>query len=195
MNEQEFVAVRACQSGSPERFDELYVSYAERIYRFIFFKTLHKETAEDLTSEVFMKALERIGQFDSERGTFSSWIYRIARNAVIDHYRTRHPSDSLEDGWDVASKTDVASEAETGIALDKVKHAVQLLAPEQREVVIMRLWDGLSHAEIAEILEITESNSKQIFSRTIRKLREQLGTDMLATFLLAGAIMRLQSLS
>ncbi len=157
------------------RFDDLYQLYAEKIYRFIYFKTFHRETAEDLTSDVFMKVLERIHQFDASRGTFSAWIYRIARNAVIDHYRTNHPAENIENGRDLSSSTDIERDAEANVALEKVQDALRLLKPEQREIVTMRLWDGLSHKEIADILGMTESNVKQVFSRTIRKLREDFG--------------------
>lgn len=180
VDSKEVAAIEACQAGALGRFDDLYQLYAEKIYRFVYFKTLHKETAEDLTSEIFMKALERIRQFDASRGTFSAWIYRIARNAVIDSYRTNHPAEDIEAGWTLASSTDIARDAEAGIALEKVQDALQLLKPEQREVVMMRLWDGLSHKEIADILGMTESNVKQVFSRTIRKLREDFGDTLIA---------------
>ncbi|MCW1891959.1 MAG: sigma-70 family RNA polymerase sigma factor [Candidatus Uhrbacteria bacterium] len=186
MDPKELAAIEACQAGTPGRFDDLYQLYAEKIYRFIFFKTFHRETAEDITSDVFMKALERIGQFDAARGTFSAWIYRIARNAVIDHYRTNRTSEEIEDGWTVVSSTDVERDAETAVAFEKVQEALKLLKPEQREIVVMRLWDGLSHQEIAAILGMTESNVKQVFSRTIRRLREEFGETILMMVLAIG---------
>lgn len=175
MDPKELAAIEACQAGMLGRFDDLYRLYAEKIYRFIYFKTFHRETAEDVTSDVFMKALERIGQFDVSRGIFSAWMYRIARNAVIDHYRTSHPAEGIEDGWALPSSTNIERDAEAVIALEKVQDALRLLKPEQREIVTMRVWDGLSHKEIADILGMTESNVKQAFSRTIRKLREDFG--------------------
>jgi RNA polymerase sigma-70 factor (ECF subfamily) len=176
---KELAAIEACQAGMLGRFDDLYQLYAEKIYRFVYFKTFHRETAEDVTSDVFMKVLERIRQFDASRGTFSAWIYRIARNTVIDHYRTSHPAEDIEDGWMVSSSMSIERDAEARAVLEKVQDALRLLKPEQREVVIMRVWEGLSHKEIADILGMTESNVKQIFSRTIRKLREDFGDTFL----------------
>jgi RNA polymerase sigma-70 factor (ECF subfamily) len=178
---KELQAIEACQSGRLERFDDLYRQYIDRIYKFVYFKTFHRETAEDVTSDVFMKALERIDQFDQTKGTFSAWLYRIARNTVIDHYRTTHPTEEIEDGWSLSSSTNIEHDAEVHASLEKIQQALSVLKPEQREVVVMRLWDGLSHQEIAEILGMTESNTKQIFSRTIRKLREDYGS----TFIIA----------
>lgn len=188
METKELAAINACRAGELGRFDDLYTVYAEKIYRFIYYKTFHRETAEDLTSDVFMKAMERINQYDDAKGMFSAWLYRIARNTVIDHYRTRKPTEDIEDGWSFSSSTDIERDVEADVALEKVQAALQTLKPEQREVVIMRLWDGLSHQEIAEILGMTESNAKQIFSRTVRKLREDFGQSLIAMLILIQLI-------
>src|SRR5512133_2215005 len=184
MDPQELSAIKACQAGELGRFDDLYQSYAEKIYRFIYFKTFHKETSEDLTSEVFMKAMERINQFDETKGVFSAWIYRIARNAVIDHYRTKHPTENIDDGWGLMSSTNIERDAQVNASLEAVQQALAVLGKDQREVVVMRLWDGLSHREIAAILGMTESNAKQIFSRTIRRLRDEFGDTILVAIAL-----------
>lgn len=188
MDPKELAAIEACQSGRLDRFGDLYDAYAEKIYRFVYFKTFHKETAEDLTSDIFIKALERIGQYDASKGVFSAWLYRVARNTVIDHYRTSHPAESIEDGWDFISSTDVEREAHASLQLEKVSEAMKGLKSEQREILTMRLWDGLSHAEIASILDLSESNVKQIFSRTTRSLKKQFGEHMILTLILIALI-------
>lgn len=188
MDPKELAAIEACQSGRPDRFGDLYDAYAEKIYRFIYFKTFHKETAEDLTSDVFMKALERIGQYDPSKGVFSAWLYRVARNTVIDHYRTSHASEDIDDGWDITSSTDIEREAHANLQLDRIRDAMKMLKPDQREILTMRLWDGLNHAEIADILNLSESNVKQIYSRTVRQLRKQFGEHMILTLILLALI-------
>lgn len=188
MDPKELSAITACQAGELGYFDDLYQRYAEKIYRFVYFKTFHKETAEDITSDIFMKVIERINQFDSSKGHFSAWIYRIARNTVIDHYRTSHPTEDVEDGTPYMSSTDIERDVETDVALEKVREALKTLKQDQREVVMMRLWDGLSHEEISQILGLTESNVKQIFSRTIRKLREDFGETLIAMLILIRMI-------
>jgi DNA-directed RNA polymerase specialized sigma24 family protein len=72
-----------------EQFTEVYDLYASRIYQFIYYKTYHKETAEDLTSSTFLRAFENLHQFNPERGSIGAWIYQIARNLVTDHYRAK----------------------------------------------------------------------------------------------------------
>ncbi len=76
------------QEGITADFGELYDRYAEPLYRFVYYKVFSKEIAEDLVSDVFHKALKQLHSFNPTKGNFSQWIYTIARNTVIDHYRT-----------------------------------------------------------------------------------------------------------
>ena len=85
-------------------FGKLYDQHVKKIYEFIYFKTHHKETAEDLTSVTFMKALSNIESFDEKKASFKTWLYRIARNTVIDHYRMKRETADLEDAWDLRSR-------------------------------------------------------------------------------------------
>jgi|SRR3989344_1077394 len=165
----------ACQKGNTEAFGKLYDFYSKKIYDFLYYRTHHKQTAEDLASTVFTKALEKIRQFDSGKAQFSTWLYQIARNTLIDHYRALKTTDNIEDIWDLPSSANVERDADTTLALEKVKEHIKQLPSLQRDIVVMRLWDGLSHAEIASILSITEGNSKVSFSRAVDKLRVEVG--------------------
>lgn len=165
--------VEACQRGDTDAFGRLYDAYVRRIYDFIYYRTHHRETAEDLASDVFMKAFAKIGDFDGRKGTFSSWLYRIARNRVIDHYRTDKKTDDIDDVWDLLqSDADVARDAETRERLREVETYLAALPAAQRDIVIMRAWDGLSYAEIAETIGKSESACKMAFSRAVAALRK-----------------------
>ena len=85
MNENEIII--QCKNGNLKNFSLLFDEYKDKIYRFIYFKTQHKETAEDLLSQTFIKALEHINQINIKKGSFKNWIYTIARNNVTDFYR------------------------------------------------------------------------------------------------------------
>jgi len=170
----EAAIIRSCQSGKSEDFALIYDRYIRQIYNFIYYKTLHKETAEDLTSQTFMKALKAMGDFKSGTGTFSAWLYMVARNSVIDHYRSAKNDANLEDIFDLASDADPLVDADNAVTLEKVRSYLAKLKPEQRELVTMRLWDGLAFKEIADALGLSEANSKMIFYRTMTKLREEL---------------------
>ncbi|MBI4054176.1 MAG: RNA polymerase sigma factor [Candidatus Doudnabacteria bacterium] len=167
----EETAVQECQNGNLSAFGDLYDAYIRKIYAFVYYRTHHKQTAEDLTSRVFIKALENISSYSSAKGTFSTWLYRIARNQVIDHYRTVRTSADIADAFDLAGKDNVERDLDVKIELEKVSRLLSELTPEQRDLVIMRVWDGLSYREISHVLGKSEDALKMSFSRVIGKLR------------------------
>ncbi len=167
--------VEAALAGDAGAFGALYDRYVRKIHEYLFYRCHHRETAEDLTSLTFTKALERLASFDAGKGTFSAWVYRIARNALIDHFRAQKPGTDIEDVWDLLRDgTDVARDAETAERLRQVEAHLAALPSAQRELVIMRVWDGLSYAEIAEATGKSEAACKMAFSRTIAALRKAL---------------------
>ena len=174
MEKNESAIIERCQGGDLEEFGALYDAYIRKIYSFIYYKTHHRETAEDLTSRVFMKAMKNIGTYHEKKGTFSSWLYRIARNTVIDHYRSAKHDQSLENAWGLSSGLDVEGDADTKHKIEEARKCIQKLKPHQREIILMRLWDGLTYQEIAEITGKTVANCKVIFSRSMREVREEL---------------------
>lgn len=176
--------IKQCQSGDFSSFGELYDYYIKRIYNFIFYKTHHKETAEDLTSKTFTKVLEKIQQFRLQDGTFNAWIYRIAQNTVIDHYRQHRQHEDISDAWGIGDQSNIAADLDTRKSLEDVKKYLAVLSPEQRDIVMMRVWQELPYSEIAEIVGKSEENCKVIFSRTMKKLRENMPLAMFISFIL-----------
>ena len=165
--------IARCQAGHLEDFALLYDIYARKIFDFIFYRTFHKETAEDLTSLTFTKALERIGSFSPHKGTFSAWLYQIARNNLIDNYKSNHPVAPPEELEDLSSNENLEKQTEAVLNLEKVKKFMSTLDEEKREIVTMRVWDGLSYKEIAEVLGRTESSCKMTFLRAMEKLNKE----------------------
>jgi RNA polymerase sigma-70 factor (ECF subfamily) len=182
MNEEKII--KNCQNSNLKEFTFLYEKYIRKIYDFVYYKTHHKETAEDLVSLVFMKALEKIGSFDLEKGTFQAWLYQIARNTVIDHYRTRKKDRNIEDVWDLAGDEDLARDLDTREKLKQVEKYLKNIKSEHRDIIIMRVWQGLGHAEIAQALGKSEASIKMIYSRAIRKLRKEMPLAIYILFLL-----------
>lgn len=162
-----------CQKGDTERFAEIYDLYIRKIYKFIYYKTLHKETAEDLTSETFLKSMKNIKKFDVSR-QFSSWLYKIAQNTVIDYYRTSKKTENIDDVWDIKDEEDFIEKLDNKLSFKKIKKHLSGLPSMQRDIIIMRVWQDMTYKEISEIIGKTEENCKVIFSRTIAKLRQSI---------------------
>ncbi len=176
--------IRRCQRGDAEAFGGVYDLYVRKIHDFIYYRVHHRETAQDLTSETFLKAVRNIGGFDPGKGSISAWLYRIARNTVIDHYRTRHAELEIDDAWDLASGSDAGADIDALMKIDSVRSEMKKLKSEQREVVIMRVWQELSYKEIAAILGKSEANCKMIFSRSLKQLRAGLPLAAFIAFIL-----------
>lgn len=174
MEPSELKLVTLAQKGEAEAFGALYDAYADKIYKFLYYKTHHRETAEDLASLTFTKALESIAKFSPAKGSFSSWLYKIARNNVIDHYRSLKLETDVDDVWDLSDNTDAPADADTKMKLTAVKKYLKYLSADQREILTLRVWQELSYKEIAEVVGKTEQNCKVIFSRALAELRHQI---------------------
>ena len=172
------------QKGEKDNFALLYDKYIDRIYAFVYYKTHHKETAEDLVSQVFLKALKKIDSFNIDQGTFQAWLYQIARNTVIDHYRTKKNDQAFDDVWDISSDDDIERDMDTRQQLLKIEKYISGLKSEQRDILIMKIWQGMSYKEIADILGKSEASCKMMCSRTLKKLRADMPMDTFVLMLL-----------
>ncbi len=180
-NEKELI--ERCQGGDTEAFGLLYDHHVRTIYNFIYYKTHHKETAEDITSQTFFKALTHIDSVDTTR-SFLSWLYKIAHNSVLDHYRTKRHTEDIDDVYDLSTEEDTVGMIDDREEAAKVKKYLEKLTPLERDIIIMRVWQELSYKEIAEIVGKTEASCKMMYSRSLKKLRDVLP---LALFLLLSA--------
>lgn len=170
-------------------FIGIYDEYSESIFRYIHYKTYHRETAEDLTSQTFLKALEKWEQYDRRKGPVSPWLYGIARNLVTDHFRSKGKwgfMGDISDVWDLPSKDNVHKELADRETKDEIHGALGKLSGLQREIIILRLWEELPYNKIAPIVGKSEANCKMMFSRALKKLKTSLGSSILYQLLLAG---------
>ncbi len=158
-----------------EVFIEAYDQNVDQIFRFIYFKVGNKEEAQDLTSATFLKAWNYIHKNKINPKTFKALLYRIARNSVIDYYRTKSglPETSLEKESDMADdKQDISFRVELTSDLALIESGLLKLKDEYREVIILKYTEELSVAEIAEILEKSKTNTRVLIFRALRALRE-----------------------
>lgn len=176
MESTELAAIAACRNGDLSQFDVLYTTHVEAVYRYLQRRTLVKAVAEDLTSTVFLKAMESIRSFSPSKGELRTWLYRIARNVLIDHYRSsgKRKTVDIETVWDLSGDEVASLDTERSIDAEKLRSAMATLKPEHRDIVLLRVWEGLSYKEIAELTGKTEANAKVIFSRALTDLRTKL---------------------
>jgi RNA polymerase sigma-70 factor, ECF subfamily len=160
-------------AGDTDQFGLLYDAYAERIYRYHFYRTRDRAAAEDLTSTTFFKAIGNIKKFDPAKGAFGAWLYRIARNTLFDHSRARRRTEPIDgDGAAaVASPEDLERNAISRELAENVRRSFAELSADQREVVTLRVWDELSYPEIAKVVGRSEASCKMAFYRAAQKLR------------------------
>ena len=161
-----------CQSGNLWVFSELYDRYIDKIYKFVYIKTSNQEIAEDITSDVFYKAMNSIHSFDiKEWSSFKSWIYTIANNKVIDFYRTQKTTLDIEECFDLSIKNDFADDVDNKDKLDKIVEFLDTLKPDQKEIIMLRIWEDLSYKEISQITWKTLDNCKKIVSRWLKTIQ------------------------
>ena len=167
--------VSRAQSGDKDAFTLLYQECVQPIYRYIYVRVgNHAEQAEDLTQEVFLKALNNLGHYHYDGKPFVSWLFRIAHNLVIDHYRqvTKSRYVPFTEGIIVIADEDTAAIVEQSMETSEVKQAIEKLPAQQREVISLRFVSDLSVAETAMAMGKTEGTVKKLQHVALTKLRK-----------------------
>lgn len=165
--------VLRAQAGDSQAFGQLYEQFSPEILRYL---TRHlngqREAAEDLSEEVFLKVLERIHSYQFRGLPFSAWLYRIARNHMIDHLRARPRQivTSIDNAPEIPEKK---AEQVMDRSLDRheLTYALHRLTSDQRQVVSLRFLDGYTTAETAGIMGKTEDAVKKLQARGLVQLR------------------------
>jgi len=165
--------VLAAKAGDASAFGELYERHRDAIYRFCLARTGTSHDAEDLTSDVFVKALNSIDRYQDRGLPFTAFLYRIARNAAIDRSRTLKQPLSV-DGLVVepSSKQDVEAEASLAVEKSILLAALSKLKPEHRDVITLRFIEGYAALEVAQMLGKTEGAIRTLQHRALERLRK-----------------------
>lgn len=162
---------RRTAEGDLEAFGAIYRTLLDPLYGYFFWNLSSGVEAEDLTEEVFLRCLTHIGKYDPGKAPFRSWVFRIARNLLVDHLRKsarREAKKAVEsDGhWEPPTGEDLEEEERRRA----VRDALRELPPTQRQVVIMKYFTGMTNAEVASALGKSEGAINALQHRALRKL-------------------------
>jgi RNA polymerase sigma-70 factor, ECF subfamily len=169
--------VTGCQSGETAALERLYDLYADRLYRYLLARVGSAETADDLTTELFVRVIKSIGAFrlnrDQPAATVSAWLYRIASNLAAEHYRAQKRlswSELDESHANAGDDSDPEAMAEQRDELRQLAQAMAELSEEQRLVIAGKFMESMSNAEIAAWLGKTEGAVKSLQHRALKSL-------------------------
>lgn len=169
MSEQEVITL--CQKWQLDNFSILYETYFDKIYRFVYLKTYDRQLAQDITSETFLKALDKINTFkNNKESSFKAWIYRISYNLIIDDYKVANRKVSVEEVMEFWYDFDFATDIDNKDKIREIFNFFETLNPKHKQILIMRIWDDLSFKEISELTWESVDNCKKIVSRTLMKI-------------------------
>jgi len=163
--------VKRAKSGDADAFATLYDAYVDRIYRYIFFRVSDDVAAEDLTSQVFLKAWESLDRYHVSRSPYLALLYTIARNLVIDHYRTKKETVSIDTMVQVrANGPDPDEEVQNRFNVQAIREALQFLTEEQQQVLSLRFIAGMSTEDVARLMNKREGAIRALQMRALQAL-------------------------
>ncbi|HEY50269.1 MAG TPA: sigma-70 family RNA polymerase sigma factor [Dehalococcoidia bacterium] len=177
MQDEESLVLRA-KERDEAALTQLYEENFDKIYRYIVLKIGDRTEAEDMTQQVFLKAFKSISGYRSKGSPFSSWLFRIAHNQVVDHWRkkSKRATVPLEETLVGSSNSNPGSDVERKMDIENLVAATKRLTGLQQEVVSLRFAGGLSVAQVARLMGKSEGAIKALQHSAIVSLRKMLAT-------------------
>lgn len=173
---QEKILLHQVKNGNQQAFAKLYDFYLNKIYRFVYFRVSDENLAQDLTNDTFAKILNYLNN-DQEIEDFQSFLYRTARNLVIDFYRQKGQMELSIDEFikdNIAEEKNVIQELENKFEVEKIKEDLLILPDPYREAIVLRFVEDMSFKEIAKIMDLREDHARMLVHRGLKVLREKL---------------------
>ena len=164
--------VRRIQSGDAAAFDELMQRYKCPVVSFVYRMLGSAEDAQDVAQDVFVRVYQNLDTYRPET-KFSTWVFALARNAAIDHWRwrKRHPTEPIESAPQVAAPSGATEDVEAREIGDQIAAAVAKLPEDQRTALVLAEYHGLSYAEVAEVMHCSEKSVESRLYRAKQTLR------------------------
>jgi RNA polymerase sigma-70 factor (ECF subfamily) len=171
------VLARAASSGDTAAVGRLYDELVAPIYRYVAVRVRRREDAEDITQLVFERIVAGLPRYRSGHSPFAAWVFRIARNAVIDHLRRERPTEPLNADHDQAYGVEVETLSLRGEQIRELRRAIGYLTPDQQEALILRFVVGLSAEEAAQAMGRRAGTIRGLTFRAIGALRRHLAVE------------------
>ena len=171
--DQDLELVRRCLRGEDSAWAALLQTHSRRIYNLCYRFTGRTSESEDLTQEVFIKIFQTLKSFDAAQGTFVTWLHRVARNHLVDHYR-RTRKDRITSSIDAelggledkpGATIEPVAHVEHREQKERLQRGLEKLSPDLREAVVLRDLQDLDYAEIAQVLAVPEGTVKSRINR------------------------------
>lgn len=162
---------------NPSLFRELYTKYYEPIFRFVYKRCADENLSADLTSQTFLKAMNKIKDYTFKGVPFSAWLFRIASNEVALYFRKNNKKRvvTLEDKFcnNITDDYSIEYKETLELNIETLKKVLQTMKPEEVELIELRFFEKRSFKEIGEIMSITENNAKVKTFRILKKMRKK----------------------
>ncbi|MHB8894340.1 MAG: sigma-70 family RNA polymerase sigma factor [Candidatus Geothermincolia bacterium] len=182
--------VKKAKGRDPDAFGMLYDEYVDQIFRYVYYKVGNLTESQDLTGQTFLKAFENIDSYEMRDVAFSSWLYRIAHNLVVDFFRRESKRESVPIDEQPPTPSTRGNPVETVLAdleSERLYRAMHKLTHNQREVLVLKFIDNLSNAQVAEIMGISVGAVKSTQKRGLLSLNRILGNSSGTDYLERGA--------
>ena len=168
--------VELAQQGDRAALEELYLLHFDRIYSYLHMSVGNRHDAEDLTTQTFLKMLESIGRFRWQSAPFSAWLFRIAHNLAMDHFRANRrwqPEEEVPEP-EGSEESSAEEDALQAIGRQSMLELIEDLSPEQQQVLTLKFVFNFSNGEAATILDKTEGAIKSLQHRALVSLQKQI---------------------
>jgi RNA polymerase sigma-70 factor, ECF subfamily len=168
--------VERAQKGDRGALEELYLIHFDRIYSYLHMTVGNRHDAEDLTTQTFLKMLESIGRFRWQAAPFSAWLFRIAHNLSMDHFRSRRRWQHEEEVPEPLGSEEPSAEMEAmqSIGRQSMLELIDTLSPEQQQVLTLKFVFNFPNADVGKILDKTEGAIKSLQHRALASLQKQI---------------------
>jgi RNA polymerase sigma-70 factor (ECF subfamily) len=169
---EEVLWQQRASKGDPIALGQIYDAYAQRVFRYLFRRLGSASLAEDLTADVFLRMVEASGTPRFCQGSLAPWLYRLAHNRLVDHFR-QHDELPLPEEFDLPDE----KRDDLQVHRQELRLALRKLTPDQQQVVALKFLEGLSNSEIAAAMDKPEGAVKSIQHRALAALRRLLEAD------------------